>query len=94
VSGETLARIELELLDPARNAKRFYALAVTFDRQLTLFPEIQSDAFLLIVARGRLGKRPVIETTRFVDLEPLAARWNEILKLRKRHGYVITREEP
>jgi predicted DNA-binding WGR domain protein len=88
----TLARIELELVDPARNAKRFYAMTLTFDPQLTLFPGL--EALLLVVARGRLGNKPIVRRERFVDLEPLGARWRELVARRRQHGYAVTCEEP
>jgi predicted DNA-binding WGR domain protein len=63
-----LARVELELVDPARNAKRFYSITVTHDRQLVLFPALQVDALVLVRAWGRLGKRPTVRRTRFTDV--------------------------
>ena len=87
-----LARVELERLDPAQNARRFYALTVMRDPQYALFPE--GEAILLVLAWGRFGRRLAVLRKRFWNLDALAARWRAVLALRKRHGYVITREEP
>jgi predicted DNA-binding WGR domain protein len=86
------ARVELELVDPSRNARRFYAMTVTDDEspQLALFPTLEPPAgeLVLVVARGRIGKKPVTRRERFTTLDPLGARWRELLGRRRAHGYV------
>jgi len=86
-----LARVELELVDPAKNARRFYAMTVRFvtprARQLPLFLHVD-----LVTERARLEWKdhPVVRVERFLDLERLRARWNALLAMRRRHGYVVT----
>ena len=90
-----LVRIEFELVEPALNARRYYAMIARYfaprARQLPLFDHVD-----LITARARLEHKdhPVLLRERFFDLERLRARWNALLARRRQHGYVITREEP
>ncbi len=88
------ARVELERIDPAENAKRSYTMTVTPDPQLALFDgDVVEDALLLVVAYGRIGTRLRVGRKRFASAEKLAAHWRRLLAIRRRHGYVVTREE-
>lgn len=92
--SEPLARVELELTDGSRNARRYYAMTVAADSQLSLLPELAQPAVLLVIARGRLGRRAVVHRERFFDLEQLARRWRRLLATRLRHGYRVSVSDP
>jgi len=80
------ARLELELVDPARNARRRYAMSVARDPQLRLDGE--KPGLVLVVARGRLGGRVLVRREAFGELAALERRWRELALRRRRHGYV------
>jgi predicted DNA-binding WGR domain protein len=82
------ARLELELVDPKRNARRSYGLEVLEDPQLPLFPG-ETRGVLLVLAWGRIGcARRRVARVRFARLEELAAAWDAVLRRRVAHGYV------
>jgi predicted DNA-binding WGR domain protein len=89
-------RLELELIDPRRNARRYYAMSVRPDpQQLLAFAgggEGAPPATLLIVERGRLGRKPKIDVRAYTSPEQLAAKWRELLQVRGAHHYRITRQ--
>jgi predicted DNA-binding WGR domain protein len=84
-------RVEFELVDPKRNARRGYRLEVAIDPQLPLFAG-EPPAFLLVRAWGRLEGPWRVVRRRFVRLEELAAEWDRVLAVRRRHGYVAIRD--
>lgn len=83
------ARLELELVDPARNARRYYALAVIPDPQLPLFAG-EPPRVVLVTLWGRLEGRRRVQRRAFASLEELGATWRAIVATRARHGYVVT----
>lgn len=88
------ARLEMERIDKAENVRRFYAMEVAEDRQLSLFVGSPStgapQARLLILAWGRLGTRLQVKRERYEDPVRLGARWRALEKKRARHQYVVT----
>lgn len=86
MSAAPFLHLELELIDPAQDKRRHYAMSVLEDPQLPLFASTLS--VLLVVSRGRIGHRAVIDRRRYTDLEPLAQKWRELLARRRQHGYV------
>jgi predicted DNA-binding WGR domain protein len=86
-------RVELELVDPKRNARRGYTLTVLEDPQLALFPG-EPAGVVLVLAWGRLEGRRRVQRLRFRDLEALGAKWREVLAVRRRHGYVTSPAPP
>lgn len=81
----------MERIDRAENARRFYAMEVTEDRQLGLFAEVRTEARVLVLTWGRLGTRLQVKRERHEDPVRLGARWHALERKRKRHGYVVTR---
>jgi predicted DNA-binding WGR domain protein len=81
------SRLELELVDGTKNARRRYALTVARDPQLPLFAG-EPARYVLVVAHGRLEGTPRVRRERFLDLDKLRARWRELEARRRRHGYV------
>jgi hypothetical protein len=81
-------RIELELVDPARHARRYYALVVAEDPQLAMFGA--ERGLVLVVVRGRLERRRVVRRLAFGSLAALGREWRRLLRLRVRHRYVVT----
>lgn len=81
-------RVELERLDPQRDIRRYYALAIVDDTQLGLFGE--KGPPVLIVTLGRLGQRLRVRRERYMSPEQLAERWYELLGARRRHQYSVT----
>jgi predicted DNA-binding WGR domain protein len=82
-------RVELALVDPKRNARRYYAMTVLEDPQLPLFAG-EPPRPILVVARGRLEGRRIVHRKPFDTLSAAVARWRELLRIRERHGYVVT----
>jgi predicted DNA-binding WGR domain protein len=82
-------RVELALVDPKRNARRYYAMTVLEDPQLPLFAG-EPPRPVLVTSRGRLEGRRIVHRKPFDTLAGAVARWLELLRLRQRHGYVIT----
>jgi len=81
------ARLELELVDPKRNARRSYGLEVLEDPQLPLFAG-ETRGVLLVLAWGRIGARRRVARIRYRNLDELAAAWGTVLRRREAHGYV------
>jgi hypothetical protein len=82
-------RVELAMVDPRRNARRYYAMAVLEDPQLPLFAG-EPPHPLLVVVHGRLEGRRMVRREGHATLHGAVARWCELLELRRRHGYEIT----
>ena len=73
--------VELRLVDPARNRKRFYEVI----ESRTLFGEA-----CLRIVWGRIGHRPSHEHTElFADRAALVRRRDEVLRRRRHHGYEL-----
>jgi predicted DNA-binding WGR domain protein len=71
------SRLELELHDRRRNARRYYCMSV-----VPLPPGV-----VLVVVRGRIGRPLVTVRTRFPSMSGLAKKWRELEATRRRHGY-------
>jgi predicted DNA-binding WGR domain protein len=77
-----LADVEMRLVDPERNRFRVYGVTEC----ATLFGEL-----CLRIVWGRIGNRRLRERSEvFRDRAALARRRDELLRLRRRHGYVST----
>lgn len=77
--------LRFELVDRENNRRRFYALALIEDRQLSLTSE--SPRILLVVTRGRLGGKPIIRREAFDSFSLALERWGELARRRRGHGY-------
>lgn len=78
--------LELRLVDPATNRFRIYGLTEC----RTLFGEL-----CLRIVWGRIGnRRPRERSEVFADRDALARRRDELLGLRRRHGYVVSATTP
>jgi predicted DNA-binding WGR domain protein len=80
------ASIRFELVDAKRNRRRFYALALTEDRQLPLLDDAPG-VVVLVVSRGRIGGKPIVRREPFTVIGLAIERWGELARARRRHGY-------
>ncbi len=76
--------LRFELVDLEKNRRRFYALALVEDRQLSLTNE--SPRVLLVVTRGRLGEKPIIRREPFDSFSLALERWGELARRRRRQA--------
>lgn len=82
---DVIAPLRFELVDYARNRRRFYALAMVEDRQLSLTND--SPRVVLVVTRGRLGEKAIIRRESFDSFLLALERWGELARRRRRNGY-------
>lgn len=77
--------IHLECVDPAANRFRAYHVAIEAD----LFAECA-----LVVSWGRIGRPGRRRVVGSGDAATVRAMAQRLLRLRKRHGYVVVQESP
>ena len=86
-----LAAVRFELVDAAHNRRRFYTLHVMRERQLTIPGQELGPGWLLVVARGRIGGKPIVRQERFENPLRAVERFGELATRRRRHGYAEVR---
>jgi hypothetical protein len=85
-------RLEWERVDSKLRARRFYALEVCTDPQLSLPGFMEGAGLALLIVHGPLEGYRVVVREPFADMEALTRRWREIVRKRELHQYVVTRK--
>lgn len=78
--------IAFELLDTKHNRRRFYRLRLELDTQLVI-PLAAPPGWIVVVARGRIGGKPIVRRDSFATLERAIERFGQLAARRRQHGY-------